>query len=400
MKVGIIGAGASGMFAAISAAREGHQVTIIEHGIKAGKKILATGNGKCNFTNADMAVFHYNDDGRELFKSVYSRFDREALLDFFSNLGIIPYEKNGYYYPRSEQASSIVEALCFELDKLNVKFVSECNIKLLSKSDKFYVYTDKWDFAFDKLIIAAGSKASPKTGSDGSGYKLAESFSHKVIKPLPALCGLKCEEKFFKSIAGVRCRAMVSLFVDGEFVKADVGELQLTDYGISGIPVFQISADAVRALNDDKEVNVEIDFYPESSDVRDTFDRIKYLIEKSPDKNISSLLSGVFNKKLCNLFTELCGIDGSVKAWNLSDGKIRKLADYINGLSVHVLSANSDNAQICSGGVSCDELKPTLESKLVPGLYFAGEIIDVNGDCGGYNLQWAFSSGFVAGSLL
>lgn len=399
MRIGIIGAGASGMFAAIKAARDGHQVTIIEHGIKAGKKILATGNGKCNFTNADMSIIHYNESGKELFKSVYSKFDKNDLINFFADLGIIPYEKNGYYYPRSEQASSIVECLCYELDKLDVRFVSECNIKSISKTDKFYVYTDKWDFSFDKLIIATGSKASPKTGSDGSGYKIAEKLSHTIVKPLPALCGLKCEGKFFKNVSGVRCRGMVSLFIDGEFIKADVGEIQFTDYGVSGIPVFQISAEAVRAIDNNRDVNVEIDFLTEASDTKDTYDRICKLIKNSPDKTLVQLLSGMFNRKLCLLFADMCAIDQSVKAWNIPDGKIKKLSDLINGLNVRVVSANPDNAQICSGGVNTTELKDTLESKLVEGLYFAGEIIDVNGECGGYNLQWAFSSGYVAGSL-
>lgn len=401
MKVGIIGGGAAGMMSAITAAKNGHNVTIIEHNQKLGKKILATGNGKCNFTNQDMNLYHFgaSDEDVDFIKAVYSRFDRDSVLSFFNEIGIAPFEKNGYYYPRSEQASSVAEALYSEVLTHSVNVVTECNIKEAYKDSKFVIATDKGKFKFDKLIIAAGSMASPKTGSDGSGYNLAKAFGHRIIKPLPALCGLKCEGKFFKGVAGVRCRAMVSLYIDDEFVRAEEGELQLTDYGVSGIPVFQISADAVRALDEGSDVSVEIDFYKESSDIYDTEDMIRYRIECNPDKTADEFLNGVFNKKLIQMLISQCGINLNTKCSELNTEDIECLAELINTFNVKVLSPNADNAQICSGGINCNELKNSLESKLCDGLYFAGEIIDVNGDCGGYNLQWAWSSGYVAGCL-
>lgn len=401
MKIGIIGGGAAGMMSAITAARNGHSVTIIEHNQKLGKKILATGNGKCNFTNQDMSLYHFgaSDENIDFIKHVYNKFDRDSVISFFDEIGIAPYEKNGYFYPRSEQASSVAEALYAELLSQFVNIVTECNIKEVYKDSKFVITTDKGNFKFDKLIIATGSMASPKTGSDGSGYKIAKSFGHKLIKPLAALCGLKCEGKFFKGVAGVRCRAMVSLYVDDEFVRAEEGELQLTDYGVSGIPVFQISADAVRSLDEGCDVSVEIDFYKESRDISDTEDMIRYRIKCNPEKTADEFLNGVFNKKLIKMLVLQCGIDSDIKCSELSDEDIECLSELIKGFNVKVLAPNADNAQICSGGVDCNELKDSLESKICSGLYFAGEIIDVNGDCGGYNLQWAWSSGYVAGCV-
>lgn len=399
MKIGIIGGGAAGMMSAIIAARNGHNVTIIEHNQKLGKKILATGNGKCNFTNQDMDLYHFgaSDENIDFIKTVYNRFDKDAVLSFFDKIGIAPFEKNGYFYPRSEQASSVAEALYAELMANSVNIVTECNIKELYKDNKFIISTDKGGFKFDKLIVATGSMASPKSGSDGSGYEIAKSFGHKLIKPLPALCGLKCEGKFFKAVAGVRCRAMVSLYIDDEYVRGEIGELQLTDYGVSGIPVFQISADAVRALDEGSDVSVEIDFYNESSDIYDTENMIRHRIKCNPEKTADEFLAGVFNKKLIKMLIMQCGIEPSIKCSELNYEDIECLSELINCFNVKVIAANADNAQICSGGVDIAELKDTLESKICEDLYFAGEIIDVNGDCGGYNLQWAWSSGYVAG---
>lgn len=401
MRVGIIGSGASGMMAAITAVRAGHKVTVIEHGIKPGKKLLATGNGKCNFTNVDMSLVHFNvnDEKRDFVKNIYNSFDNNSVITFFNEIGIAAYEKNGYYYPRSEQAVSVVDSLSYEMLVNGARLITDCEVLEVYKDTLFTVVTKQKTYKFDKLIIATGSMASPKTGSDGSGYKIAELFGHKLIKPLPGLCGLKCEGKFFKGVSGVRCKAMVSLIIDDEFVRADLGELQLTDYGISGIPVFQISSDAVRALYDGHDVSVTLDFYTESSGISDTAEMIKYRISCNPEKTVEDFLCGVFNKKLIKMILEQSGVSLNSKCSELHESDIDCISELINCFNVKVISENPDNAQICSGGVSCSELKDTLESRICEGLYFAGEIIDVNGDCGGYNLQWAWSSGYVAGQL-
>lgn len=422
MEIGIIGGGAAGMMSAIIAARCGHNVTIIEHNSRIGKKILATGNGRCNYTNVDMSLRHFHGGDKSLADSVLKTFDNKKTVEFFNELGVYPKEKNGCIYPYSEQASAVLDCLMNELKFRKVNVITEChpndvikipkseikkNLKdnegksiILSNNAVFRLITNRGTFYFDKLILATGSKAQKSTGSDGSGYLLAESFGHKIRKPLPALCALRCQEDFFKSIAGVRCNGTVKLLIDGEVKKEETGEIQLTDYGISGIPVFQVSYLAARALNSGKAVKAIIDFMPEANDIPDIYDLITERIRNNPKKSMDELLIGLFNKNLCILFNKISGISGKAVCGDVRGNEINKLCKVIKSFSVTVKGTNSfDNAQVCSGGVVCDELKRTLESKLVSDLYFAGEIIDINGDCGGYNLQFAWSSGYVAGCL-
>jgi len=395
MKVGVVGCGAAGMTAAISAARNGHEVTILEHNIKPGKKILVTGNGKCNFTNENMDIEFYNESGNKLFSDVYSNFTNQDAINFFKNIGILHVSKNGYYYPRSEQATAIVNGLMTEIKRLGVNLVLECNITSLKKTDNFTVKTDKGTFEFDRLILATGSKASPKTGSDGSGYDFAKSFGHKIIKPLPALCALECSGFDFKAVAGVRCRARVNLFIDAKEFSHDIGELQLTDYGISGIPVFQISSSAVRTFDAGKNVNICIDFMPEVYSIEEIAEWIVNCSKSSRYTRISEILSGMLNDKLARAIVKNSGVKDEIKC-----EAALKIAKGIKNTEVSVKGYKGfDNCQVCSGGIDCNEINSTLESKKCKGLYFAGEIIDENGQCGGYNLQWAWSSGYVAGLL-
>lgn len=403
MNVGIIGSGASGMMAAIIAAKNGHNVTVLEHNLKSGNKILQTGNGKCNYTNKNISEKDYSISGRNLFKAVYTRFDNNDTLDFFESIGIVPYEKNGYFYPKSEQAKSIVQCLLYEMSRLNVRTVYDCDINSIKKEKKFIVSAVKEDFLFDRLIIAAGSNAVPKSGSDGSGYGYAIKLGHTVKKPLPALCGLKCDGGDFKQISGVRCQAKVTLNSNNKIIMSDFGELQLTDYGISGIPVFQISSEALRLVDSGERVTVNVDYAFDYTEI-ELKNYLNKRITTLADKSIASFLDGMFNSKLCDCFLsdiiKKYGADlelNSVNSKEIIDILIKNIKH-----SEYIVKGHRgfDNCQVCSGGVLCDEVKETLESKIVNGLYFAGEILDVDGKCGGYNLQWAWSSGYIAGQLL
>lgn len=401
MNVGVIGAGASGMMAAITVARSGHTVTILEKNSIPGKKLLSTGNGKCNFTNMNMHADYYNEEGRALFESVYSKFNIDATLDFFSSIGIVAYNKNGYIYPRSEQASSVSSCLNNELARNDITVQYDCKIDSIKHMTQFYVYTENDCYVFDKLIIATGSNAVPKTGSDGSGYGLAIKLGHTVKKPLPALCGLKCTGADFKALSGVRCQARVKLeTLLGQSIE-DVGELQHTDYGISGIPVFQISGEALRRLDEGQEVSIIVDYAPEYS-YEELVDYLEKRAEELKDKDITMFLDGMFNNKLCNYFINEAypARKGNVVGIN-SEYQIRKIVNAIKNQRFYVKGHRGfDNCQVCTGGILCSEVKESLESAIVDGLYFAGEILDINGMCGGYNLQWAWSSGYVAGMLL
>lgn len=256
----IVGAGASGLTAAIQAARQGASVTVLEHTAKPGKKLLSTGNGKCNLTNLMIPDGAYRGGRPEFIKRVLENITVEQTLEFFRDLGLVLTDRNGYVYPNSGQAASVLEALLFELDHLGVSIVTDCQVEEIRKD--LSLVTSLGKKRADAVILAAGSMAAPKTGSDGSGYELAKALGHTIVKPLPALVQLRCREKWYKQMAGVRTEACVTLKIDGKTVAADRGELQLTDYGISGIPVFQISRFAARGLDAGRPVTAELDFLP------------------------------------------------------------------------------------------------------------------------------------------
>ena len=398
-RVIVIGGGASGMMAAITAARNGSKVTIIERMDRVGKKILSTGNGKCNFTNRNQDISNYHGGDESFIRTILEQFDSFQTMRFFDRLGIISKDKNGYIYPNSNQASSVLDVLRMEIFALNINV--ECNVKISSiekKNHTFIVHTFVKDYEADSVIIATGSKAAPATGSDGSGYEYARAFGHSLIPVLPALTALRSDQKFFRSIAGVRCDAHVTLFAGNNLLGSDRGELQITDYGISGIPVFQISRYASIALNEGKKVYALIDFFPEY----EYENLVKLLTNRfaiNSSRNVEDALIGAINKKLISVFLKEAGISLSETAGSLGEKRIASLAKVMNCFKVNIIATNSfENAQVCTGGVDTRQINPyTMESQLIRGLFFAGEIVDVDGSCGGYNLQWAWSSGYVAG---
>lgn len=259
----VIGGGAAGMMAAITAASNGADTMILEHKDRVGKKILSTGNGKCNYTNELQGVTYYRGDDPAFVLPVMEQFGFEETVSFFEKLGIYPKNRNGYYYPASEQAASVLDVLRMELTFRHVPVVTECELRNISeKKNGFLLETDKGRFSGKKIIFATGLLAAPKTGSDGSAIPLIKAFGHRFSDIVPALTALQCRESFFKQLAGIRTEAEVSLFIAGENIISERGELQLTDYGISGIPVFQVSRFATKALKKKQAVTAQIDFLP------------------------------------------------------------------------------------------------------------------------------------------
>lgn len=391
-KVTVIGCGASGLMAAITAARYGASVTVLEQNAKPGKKILSTGNGKCNLTNLDQQPEYYRSSTIGFPKTALEAFSLEDTIAFFHEIGIYTKNKNGYLYPYSEQASSVVELLLMEAKRLKVKIkLSECVTKIERAEDEngFIVFTKTWQYPSDRVIISCGSSASMIEGSDGSGYELAKSLGHSIVNPLPALTGLKAQGNAFAKWAGVRVEGVVTVQYDGCSSITSRGEIQLTEYGISGIPVFQISRYVSRALDEGKKVQVYLDFLPDfTMESCEAFFQSRIVLR--PDKNLKEQLIGIFPLKLIDV---LCG---SKKASKLT---LEEILTQMKHYKLNIKSTlDLDHAQVCTGGVSCDEIDPeTMESKLVPGIYFSGEVADVDGTCGGYNLQWAWSSGYTAG---
>lgn len=404
MKVAVIGGGASGLVAAIYAAKSGNEVTLIEKNSDCGKKILITGNGRCNYFNTEINTKHYNSTDNRILERIITEKNQKEILTFFENIGIVPKIKNTYYYPMSNKAKSIKEALKKELELENVytKINSEVK-KIIKKENKFIItFEDNIEsLKFDKVILALGSKAYPLTGSTGTGYNIAASFSHSIIKPLPALVPLICEGSYFKKWAGARCEAKVMLLEENNLIKEENGEVQFTDYGISGICVFNLSSLIARGLDNNKKEEVVINFVPwlEAQSIEEIINYLEQRENKVTGRNLKEFLSGFLEEKLVKTILEVSNINSDKYYSELTKKEKYKLARNLYSFKLKVIDTKSfDNAQICSGGVSLKEINPlTMESKIIKDLYIVGEMLDVDGDCGGYNLAFAFISGMLAG---
>ena len=397
--VTVIGGGAAGLMAAVSAARCGARTRVIEHMDRIGKKILSTGNGKCNYTNAVQGLSCYRGENPAFVLPVFEQFGQEDTVRLFEELGIYPKIKNGYYYPASEQAVSVVEVFGMECDYLGVDLWTSCGLQSIQKTCTGYeIRTTKGAFSTKTVIFAPGLLAAPKTGSDGSAFPYIEALGHHFVDVVPALVQLHGKQAFFKKLAGIRAEMQVTLYLENaqfqpkgsrgtargekpDTVCSERGELQLTDYGISGIPVFQLSRYAVRALAEGKIAELSVNFFPEY-----TTEELTKLLDKRrelcPYQSAAELLVGLLPDKMIRAF--------------------RKQKDLIQTLTSYRLtvkeSTGLEQAQVCSGGVDTTQVNTeTLESHIHKGLYFAGELLDIDGPCGGYNLQWAWSSGAVAG---
>lgn len=394
----IVGAGASGLVAGIVAARQGKKVLILEQKDKIGKKILATGNGKCNFTNSYMDESCFYGD-RTLVNNVLRQFSHEDCLSFFRGLGIYPKNKNGYYYPNSEQAASLVFALELEAKRLHIEIVCSAQVtQLLLNRKGFQISYGTQSVIGKKIILATGLLANPKLGSDGSIFPEIKALGHHFSPIVPALCGFYAKGIPFKKVAGVRADANLTLYIENSKKKSEHGELQLVEYGISGIPVFQISREASLALYEKKMCEVAINFLPELSYNEVKAEIVRRCKEHS-GMTAGEMLNGLLNHKLIGVLLDKAEIAINDSAGLLKEKQIRNLCNVITTMSVTLTKARDyEFAQVCAGGIRTDEIDvTTLESQLVDGLYFAGELLDVDGICGGYNLQWAWASGYMAG---
>lgn len=386
------------MAAAVKAA-EKHGTVLIDGNDKCGKKLLLTGNGKCNYWNSEISSDKYNTDDFAGLKNILSK--KDEVLEFLTATGLYPKIKNGYYYPCSGQAASVAEIFKNRLSREKVRIETGFKVEKITRSKNgFKIFSnDGRAIECEKLIIACGSKAYPKTGSDGSGYTLAKALGHTINEPVPALTALISRGRFLKEWEKIRCDAKISLFVDGKPEKTETGEIQLTSTGISGICTFNVSAIASRALSLGKSVRAEINFMPW---LKNTFydwftERCAFM--KSP--TVEEALESVFNYKLMFVLLKEAGIDKSAKWEMLSEKEKKALCRTTEKFSLDITGTESfEKSQVCTGGVPLKEIDcSTMESKSVKNLYFAGEILDADGICGGYNLAFAFISGYIAGSL-
>lgn len=399
--IGIVGGGASGIIAAIAAARHKDvKVILLEHKDKLGKKILSTGNGRCNLTNEYMSLECFRSEAIQVVKQVLEKFGYEDTLRFFEEIGLITKSRNGYVYPRCDQAAAVLELLVMEVSRLNVEVHTDTHVTDITYGKKgFRILTEKESFRADKVILAAGGRAAKVLGSDGSGYTLAKSMGHSIIPIVPALVQLKVKDHLFTKASGVRTDVTVKAIINHNIVSEDTGELQITAYGISGIPIFQISRYIAKALYKKQKAEVMIDFLPAMSE-ENLYQFLKKRMSGRMDMNMGDFLTGIFHQKLIPELLRLAGISIKTKVGKLKDEEVRTLAHQCKHTVLTIKDTNGfDNAQVCAGGVDLQEIHiPSMESKMVPRLYLTGELLDVDGICGGYNLQWAWATGYLAGT--
>lgn len=394
----VIGGGASGLVAAIYAKTSATQVILLERNSDCGKKILATGNGRCNYWNSDQDLKHYNSSNKSFLENIITDENKEEIMIFFNRIGIIPKIKNGYYYPYSNQAVSIKNALITEARRLGVQIYNDTYIDSVRReNNKFIINYNKKSIISDSVIVATGSKAAPKTGSDGNGYDLVKKFSHSVIEVLPALVQLRGQEKYFKDWAGIRSDVKISLYSSDDFIKKEEGEIQLTDYGISGICTFNLSRFVSRNLYENKNNYVIINFLPFLEQNKISFFEERNELIKG--RTLLEFLEGLLNNKLVKVLLNIININSDRKWQDLKYEEKEKLVEIITNFKLEITGTNSfEQAQVCSGGVPLSEIKiKTMESIYQENLYIVGELLDVDGDCGGYNLSFAWISGMLAG---
>lgn len=454
-KIIVIGAGASGLAASIEAGMAGADVTVIESGKRAGKKLLSTGNGRCNFTNLDIGAdacrgvskaqqdvagsccdvpkerkgdkdvcrgvgqgslddahtypgkIDYHSSDMSFVRALTDRISGKDIVRWFDDLGIPCVCRGTLAYPRSLQAASVLDALRFKADEAGVKFIFETKaLSVERKGNSFTVFTDHGKYKADVVIVSAGGKALPSSGSCGSGAAICGGLGHRIIPETPALVPLKCSGLPFNTIAGVRTQAKVTAFCKERLLAEDQGEVQFTSYGLSGIPIMQVSGAVSRLLGEGGKCSIELDLMPEITE-----EALAGILEARAaafcDRECAQLLLGILPRKLHEALLKNSGVplQHTIGSYfldgrgNLNKKHMAAVVDTLKHLRTSVEGTLGwEQAQVTSGGVDVSEVDPmTMESRLFPGLYMTGELLDVDGPCGGYNLHWAWATGIVAG---
>ena len=396
MVIGIIGGGASGMAAALAAAENGsNQVILFERQARLGRKLQATGNGRCNLTNRNIDIGNYHGEAPEFCGPALSHFPVEDVLKWFRGLGLYTVaEPSGRVYPYSDQANSVVDVLRFALQRSNVQVVDGFEVtKVKKEADGFSVTDGNQVISCDRVIIACGGLAGTKLGGSMSGYKLLRSFGHRVTRLRPALVQMKSDWKGCVSLKGVRTNCRAEILHDGISLRASTGELQFTEYGLSGPVMFEISRDVCQERG---QWVCRLDFLPDETAESLLRELIERRLRNLPNEEV---LTGILHNRLGRILTQAAGIRLADRTSDLSNEQLSSLCEAVKGFEVVLTEPlGMDSAQVTAGGAVTEQFDPnTMESKLVPGLYACGEVLDIDGDCGGYNLQWAWSSGRLAG---
>ncbi len=395
MTVGIIGAGASGMVAAIRTAEQGAQVLLLERQARVGRKLQATGNGRCNLSNIHTQISKYHGEQPDFCEFALKRFPVADILSWFAELGLLTVtEDSGKIYPYSDQANSVVDVLRFALDRPEIRLVTGCEVKKVRRDPQGFLIQGSGEaYRCDRLIIACGGLAGSKLGGSMSGYQLLRSFGHRATKLRPNLVQIKSSWGALPSLKGIRANCRVEILRNGARVAESTGELQFTEYGLSGPVMYEVSRDVCQGGGN---WQARLDFLPQISGValRNALER-----RKSTKLMAGELLTGILHNRLGRVLVQAAGIRGEAPISRLEREDFDLICQKAKAFEVELTEPlGMDAAQVTAGGVLTSEFDPeTMESRLVPGLYACGEVLDIDGDCGGFNLQWAWSSGSLAG---
>lgn len=397
--IAIIGGGAAGCMAAISAGSNSRSVVLIERNDKLGKKILATGNGRCNITNLDANSSRYHGASPEFIDKILKSFDQYKAMEFFETHGLIfKEEDNGRIFPRNDQASSVVELLEQKLRNNKVDIKTNSLVRKIEKNGSWKIkLEDGEEITACKLIITTGGQAAYQFGSSGDGYYWSEKLGHKIIKTHPALVPIDIKEEWIKGVQGIKVVCKASTIIDNKVIFGKTGDVLFTHFGISG-PAAMAQARFVNTAVSSKQVRIKLDFFPDLN-TNQLDEKLRKIFESNGAKLVKNCLVDVVPLKLLETILDNLNIDQNKKSAELSKKDRIIIVNYLKNIVLTPTGPRPfKEAQVTAGGIDSSEIDAkTMESKLVPTLYFAGEIIDVDGDSGGFNLQWAWSSGHLAG---
>lgn len=396
MVIGIIGGGASGMAAALAAAEnEKAQVVLLERQARVGRKLLATGNGRCNLTNRKANGESYHGNAPSFAQPALEAFPVEATLNWFRSLGLYTVtEESGRVYPYSDQANSVVDVLRLALMKPNIRLITGFDVKKAAYKDGEFHLTDGTETVVcDKLIVACGGLAGSKLGGTMSGYQLLAKFGHRSTRLRPALVQMKTDWNGIAALKGVRANCHARILHNGNCHAESTGEVQFTDYGLSGPVIFEISRDACQEKG---EWLCRLDLLP---DWEEEMLKVELLRRRESELPVDELLTGILHNRLGRVLTRAAGVKNAKICAELTDREIWDVCCAVKAFDISLKEPmGMDSAQVTAGGVLTHDFDPnTMQSRLIPGLYACGEVLDIDGDCGGYNLQWAWSSGRCAG---
>ncbi len=398
----VVGSGPAGLMSAITAGSAGRSVILLEKNGKIGRKILATGNGRCNITNKNINISRYHGGDKNFITEVINKFDQNKTINYFESLGILLKEEDkGRIFPVTNQAQTIVDALTHELEKNNVKIELQTEVKNIVKEDDFIITLISGNVIFArKLILATGGKAAHQFGSSGDGIFWARNFGHTITQIHAALCPIEVNESWVRDIQGLRVEAKLTAMVDNKKIAEFYGDTLFTHFGISGPAPMAFSGDISPLINK-SEIKIIIDLFS-NIEVLELDNKLEKIFKNAGKKSVKNSLSGVIPQNLVPIILKIIEIDENKKAAEISAKYRKNIVNALKNLTITVKSIRPlKEAQVTRGGVELSEINSkTLESKIIKNLYFAGEIMDVDGDSGGFNLQWAWSSGYLAGNSI